>query len=171
LSCRREPWRRPSTALMQTWCARIAVWNTLSVCRWQRRSRRAGGPCVPLARIAAKRPKLGRRRRFYRATESWSILLWKYNTNTASGGKPEVRKNAVGGNEQRDMSEVEARATAPKPKLRWYQFSVRSLSLFSFGVAVLLSLVTCRCRRIVLAQQGTRGVAWFREGAADRGTC
>ncbi len=45
--------------------------------------------------------------------------------NTASGEKLDVNQNAVSG-----MSEADPPLALPKPRRRWYQFSLRTLLIF-----------------------------------------
>ena len=39
------------------------------------------------------------------------------------------------------MAAIESQVAVPRPKLRWYQFSLRGLLLFTLFVAVLLSIL------------------------------
>ena len=60
-------------------------------------------------------------------------------------------RQTVGGVEQNDMSEPVSEPGDPKGKLRWFQFSLRTLLVFVTFVSVLCSIGVCLGWRVALA--------------------
>jgi hypothetical protein len=75
--------------------------------------------------------------------------------------------NHVGGDEQHAMSVAEPQSAVPKPKLRWYQFSLRTLLVFVTLSAIPCSWVGMRMRQAERQAERQRAAV---EGITNAGT-